>query len=143
VETGDETTIGDGLTLYSQNEVARPFATDSAGLSVMENGRLVPDDFRHEHYLLIEENGKRVLISGCSHKGIANIMKWFSPHVSVGGFHFSKLPTDDTLTAAANALSAYPTEYYTCHCTGEAQYAHMKQSMPHLHYLACGDTLVI
>lgn len=30
---------------------------------------VIPDDFRHEQYLLIEENGRRILISGCSHKG--------------------------------------------------------------------------
>ena len=110
-------------------------------LDKIENGVRKPDDFRHEHYLLIEEHGKRILISGCSHKGVINIVHWFRPDVLVGGFHFHKLPLGETLTGYARQLDAYGTAYYTCHCTGVPQYAYMKQTMRRLHYLSAGDTI--
>ena len=105
--------------------------------------KFIDDDFLHEQYLLIEENGRRILLSGCSHKGILDITTWFHPDVLVGGFHVSKLPLGDELRALAIKLNAFPTEYYTCHCTGEEQYHFMKQFMPRLHYLSCGETVRI
>ena len=140
---GDVSRIAQGLTLYSCNERPRPHTFGSCGLTERVGDTFVDDDFRHEIYLLAEEGEKRILISGCSHKGILDIAAWFSPDVLVGGFHFSKFPLDDTLSDAAAVLGAYPTEFYTCHCTGEAQYALMKQQMSHLHYLACDDSITI
>ena len=140
---GDECRIGDGLTLFSCNGNERKYTLGGAELTEKVGERFIPDDFRHEQYLLIEEDGKRTLISGCSHKGILNIVEWFTPDILVGGFHFSKLPLDDILTAAAQALDAYPTEYYTCHCTGIEQYEFMKSQMKRLNYLSCGESIVI
>ena len=89
--TDEEYRIADGLTLYACNGRRRQIDFGSANLNTMENGKMIPEDFRHEHYLLIEENGKRVLISGCSHKGILNIADWFRPDFLIGGFHFNNL----------------------------------------------------
>lgn len=142
----DDTKIVDGLELFSCNGRTRPFGTEAFGLSMRENGAPVPDDFRHEQYLLVTEGEKRVLISGCSHKGILNLAEWFSPDVLVGGFHFMKLdPLSDGRTAledAARQLTLHQTIYYTCHCTGTAQYAYLKTKMDgQLHYLSCGQIL--
>ncbi len=137
--TSGVTKIADGLTLYDCAESEKLIDLGSFGLNMKQNGRLVPDDFRHEHYLLAEENGKRILISGCSHRGIINIAEWFKPDVLVGGFHFNKLPLDKTLRGCAERLDALGTVYYTCHCTGTAQYEYMKRYMKNLNYIATGD----
>lgn len=139
----DTQTIADGITLYSCNACHRPFPTDSFGLTVLEDGALRPDDFRHEQYLLLEEGGKRVLLSGCSHKGILNIVRWFRPDVLVGGFHFKSLDVRGSgrpvLTAAAEHLTAESISYYTGHCTGGEQYAFLKECMgTRLHALSAG-----
>ena len=141
--TGEECAIADGLTLYSCNLRERRYDFGSANLYYGRDGRLIPEDFRHEQYLLIEENGKRVLISGCSHKGILNIVEWFRPDVLVGGFHLMNLPCDDILRGYAEQLDAFPVEYYTCHCTGQAQYDFMQPFMKRLHYLSAGQTIKI
>lgn len=141
--TGAETEIGDGLTLYSCNEHARNHNLGSFGLKMKQNEEFVPDDFRHEQYLLIEEHGRRVLISGCSHKGIMDITEWFAPDVLIGGFHFSKLPLDEKLAGYAKFLDGFETEFYTCHCTGVEQYEFMRKHMKRLHYLACGQSVLI
>lgn len=137
------TEISDGLTLFDCNDKEKLTDLGSFGLNMIKNGKMQPDDFRHEHYLMIKEQGKKVLISGCSHKGILNIADWFCPDVLVGGFHFSKLPLDGTLTGYAKRLDSYPTVYYTCHCTGVEQFEHMKKSMKNLHYISTGDTIEI
>lgn len=143
VFTGNKQVISDNLTLFSCNDKQRHYNLGSFGLNMIADGVLVPDDFRHEQYLLIEEKGKRVLISGCSHKGIMDIVSWFEPDVLVGGFHFSKLPLDEKLAEYAEILNSRHTQYYTCHCTGVEQYEFMKKYMSRLSYLSCGSTIDI
>lgn len=133
--------IDETLTLFDCNERKRPHSFGSGGLTERVGDQFIPDDFRHEQYLLIHEKGKRVLISGCSHKGIIDIAEWFEPDVLIGGFHFSKFSLDKKLTDAAKLLDAIPTHYYTCHCTGETQFHFMKERMNHLNYLSCGDSI--
>ena len=141
--TDEITKISDKLTLYSCNDREKMTDLGSFGLNMLENGRLVPDDFRHEQYLLIKENGKRILISGCSHKGINNIESWFIPDVLIGGFHFSKLECGDKLISLAKQLDSEPTQYYTCHCTGVEQYNFMRNYIKKLDYISTGKTIEI
>lgn len=135
--------IKEHFTLYHCNAQTRSFDLGSFGLNVIQNGLYLPDDFRHEQYLLIEEKGRRILISGCSHKGILNIAQWFDPDVLIGGFHFSKLPFDETLRNYAQHLNGFNTDYYTCHCTGVEHFAFMRKYMNRLNYLSAGQTIQI
>ena len=114
----------------------------TTGMNMVENGVSVPEDFRHEQYLCIQEEGRRVLISGCSHKGILNIMEAFRPDVLVGGFHFMKITQEEKLEIAAKKLLTYDTVYYTGHCTGQRQYDCLKTYMgDRLHYMSAGTVL--
>jgi 7,8-dihydropterin-6-yl-methyl-4-(beta-D-ribofuranosyl)aminobenzene 5'-phosphate synthase len=97
---------------------------------------------------MIQEDGKTVCISGCSHRGVLNIVRGFCPDVLVGGFHFMKLDpqTADApfLELAAQELLSYPAVYYTGHCTGEKAYAFLKERMgDRLHSLSTGLRIVI
>lgn len=104
-----------------------PFGpADTAGMTTL-GGR--PEDFRHEQYLLVEEQGKRILISGCSHKGIVAIAEHFRPDILVGGFHFMKTEDERVLREAAEKLMALDCLYYTGHCTGDRQFAFLKEIM--------------
>lgn len=133
-----KTKLADGITLH-RIETA---PLDTAGLQMEENGVRKPDDFRHEQYLLLEEQGKRILISGCSHKGILNIVDAFRPDILIGGFHFMKIESEETLEAAAKKLLEYDTVYYTGHCTGQKQYEYLKTIMGEkLHYISTGTVL--
>ncbi len=143
VFTDDFQSLGKGMSLCSCNNSQGAFCLGSFGLNAVIDGEFLPDDFRHEQYLLIEEDGKRVLISGCSHKGILNIAEWFRPYILVGGFHFSKLPLDEELAGYAEYLNSFQTTFYTCHCTGMAQYEFMKKYMEHLFYLSAGQSILL
>ncbi len=142
---GDVQNIGEGLVLISGETVEGKQPIDSAGLTVCRDGVRCPDTFCHEQYLLIEEEGQRILISGCSHRGILNIAERFQPDVLVGGFHFFKQQPDSPMvTGAASQLLTYPTVYYTGHCTGEEQYLTMKKIMAdRLQYLSTGTIIEI
>jgi len=138
-------TLAPGITLLSCKEKPLLHPIDSGNMNVLEEGKLRPDTFPHEQYLLIEEAGRRILISGCSHRGILNIASWFRPDILVGGFHFMDwAPEGEPLRQAAQTLRRYPTVYYTGHCTGQRQYAVMKEIMgEQLHYLCAGTVVVL
>ena len=135
--------INDNLTLFSCNDCTHKFELGSFGLNMKVDDEFIPDDFRHEQYLMIREDNKKVLISGCSHKGILNIVNWFEADVIIGGFHFSKLPLDENLQKYADYLNSFHTEFITCHCTGLEQFEFMKKSMSNLRYISAGQTIEI
>ncbi len=139
--TDGVTPLTDNVTLYSGEDIPRIVDFGSAGLCTRRGQCLVSDDFRHEHYMLVEEDGKTVLFSGCSHRGIVNIVSRFEPDILIGGFHFSKIEPGEELAGYSEMLDGYPTVYYTCHCTGVEQYAFMKRYMDNLHYLSTGNTI--
>ena len=48
------------------------------------------------------------------------------------------------LDHAARELLSYPTKYYTAHCTGEAQFAFLKERMgKNLEYVSAGDSFEV
>lgn len=99
---------------------------DTAGMTAADGQ---PEDFRHEQYLLIRENGRRILISGCSHKGIVQLAEHFRPDILIGGFHFMKVTDQAVLRNAAERLLALGCVCYTGHCTGQSQYGYLKTIM--------------
>ena len=102
-----------GLSLHSCKELLRLRPLDPAGLCAVRDGNLMPEDFRHEQYLLIREQDRRILISGCSHKGIVDIVWWQQPDVLVGGFHLRDIsPENPALEQIAATLLESPTVYY-------------------------------
>lgn len=141
--TGEYTKIADGVELFACNEREKHVPVCAFGLTERENGTHAADRFWHEQYLLLD--GK-ILISGCSHKGILNIVKWLPAKHVIGGFHFVKLDPAAAegraaLDAAAKALNETQTDFYTCHCTGVPQFEYLKKKMPRLVYLSVGDVL--
>jgi 7,8-dihydropterin-6-yl-methyl-4-(beta-D-ribofuranosyl)aminobenzene 5'-phosphate synthase len=148
--TGDTCFIDDGLELFTFNSLQPFYGTNSYGLTMIRNGVRMPDDFKHEQYLSIHENGRHIFISGCSHKGVLNIMKWLEhdiPDVFIGGFHFMKIDIEhdhNVLDCAAKLLKEYNTEFYTCHCTGIEQYEYLHSIMGNkLKYLSAGQELYL
>ncbi|HWQ58427.1 MAG TPA: MBL fold metallo-hydrolase [Clostridia bacterium] len=112
------------------------------------------DDFRHEQYLVVREKGKNVLFSGCSHRGVANILKKAEEHcgkidICIGGFHLydpvSRRPEEDELIdALAEKLLESDAVFYTCHCTGYSVYERMKNILGgRIFYLSAGDEITI
>lgn len=117
---------------------------DVSGQTVLENGIRYPEDYRHEQYLLVREDGKRILFSGCSHKGIGQIAETFRPDILVGGFHLSHITEEERLNAAAEHLLSCGAVCYTGHCTGQVPFDFLKSRMgSRLHGFYAGDVISI
>ena len=133
VYTDDKLTLSPGMQLCTCNALASGCPASARGMTVKCGADFLQDSFDHEQYLVIEEDGRRIVISGCSHKGILNIVNWLQPDVLIGGFHFVKLdPAGEDrafLEDAAKELLAHDCIYYTGHCTGEAAFAFLKERM--------------
>ena len=117
-----------GITLHQATCLPCCYPAASVGMSAIIDGQRVADDFRHEQYLLIEEHGKRILISGCSHRGILNIVNHFKPDVLIGGFHLMR-SNAETCTQTGKLLTSFPTRYYTGHCTGDTATEILREHM--------------
>ena len=145
---GDELKIDDELQLCTCNNQKEIYPLDSAGLKEKISEGFSNDLFLHEQYLIINDCNKKIVVSGCSHKGVLNIMNWLNPDVFVGGFHFMKQNIsdegNDVLDNASEILSGYLAVYYTCHCTGFEQYCYLKEKMgEQLHYISSGETIML
>ena len=135
--------LGDGITLLCATSMACVEPIEDYGLKVCRNSMAEPDDFSHELYLLVQEEGKRICITGCAHMGIVNIISWLDPDVVVGGFHFKPVsPESEKLLDAAKAMAKTDRLYYTGHCTGEEQFSVLKHTLAHrLHSLSTGTII--
>ncbi len=149
VFTDTDISLGDGISLLQGKARTPSERIDPFGLKIKRNGALQDEDFLHEQYMLIEENGKKILFSGCSHRGLFNILDWFSPDIFIGGFHFTKIDADTPegrtrLESCAKRLLALPCTYYTCHCTGVSQYELLREIMKdRINYISAGAELQI
>ena len=101
--------------------------------------------------MIILEN-KVVLIMGCGHTGVVNIMEEaekYKPDFCIGGFHLfnpftKKTVSKELLNEMITELQKYKdTEFYTCHCTGKKAFAYLSHQMSNLHYLYCGESIEI
>ena len=116
----------------------------------------VNDDFSHEQNMIIKEDDKTVLLAGCAHNGIINILQkataliGAAPTHVLAGMHLVKSglceTEEDAFIArlAAELMKYNHTQFYTMHCTGEAGYNKLKAIMGgQIEYLSCGDKIEI
>ncbi len=146
--------IDKGIFLFSGVTGRKLWPSGNRALKVKRGTEFYQDDFAHEQYLVIEEEEKKVLISGCAHNGILNILEKFEalygvcPDAVISGFHMMKKNgyTEDDLNLAqetAVKLKEYPAKFYTGHCTGKEPYQIMKAIMGNqLVYVHSGDEII-
>lgn len=112
---------------------------DTCGLYEKSGEVFQPDSFCHEQYLLIKDAERKILFSGCSHRGIRNIARYFCSDIFFGGLHLNKVDNPVLLEQIARELLTFRTSYYTGHCTGKGQFDRMKPIMDtHLQPLSTG-----
>ena len=141
--TESVTRVDESLTLFSEVE-NREFPSPANNVLFEKKdgpttSGFVHDPFRHEQNLILTTDGLGVLVTGCAHSGIINIMERFialtgrAPDAAFGGFHLmipslkdkGANPTD-SLDAVARRLADYPTRYFTGHCTGSFAFERLR-----------------
>ncbi len=147
--------IDDELSLFSGIGSEHVIPSTNQRLKKKTEDGFVQDDFAHEQCLVISERVKKVLLSGCAHHGILNIMDRYcelfgeEPDYVISGFHMMKKHnySDEDINMiidTALALRQYKTVFYTGHCTGVEPYNAMKKLMGNqLYYVHSGDEIRI
>ncbi|MGM9619172.1 MAG: MBL fold metallo-hydrolase [Oscillospiraceae bacterium] len=153
VFTNGRTMVDNAVTLFSDVRGELYCVPLNDGMTEERNGIFVQDDFRHEQNLIVTEGTKRVLFTGCAHRGIVNILRRTeeilgrAPDAVVGGFHLydhttGELPEEKLLSGVAAELKARPGRCCTGHCTGIAAYRTLRSALgERCDYLFCGKTI--
>ena len=155
VFTDDTHVIDNELMLFSGVTGQFPLPRSDGNLFVKRNGKMTTDDFFHEQNLMLTSGDSRILLCGCAHAGIVNIVRraeeliGSSPTAVIGGMHLyeptkKRYESEGYIDGVADALSEIGSSYYTCHCTGEKAYERMKTCLgARLTYLRTGTELRI
>lgn len=133
--------LDDELFLFSGITGRRCYPQGNRKLSCLKDAVKTEDDFMHEQCLVITQNGKRWLLSGCAHNGILNILDRYKelfnsyPDYVITGFHMMKREGEHTeeekavIIQTAQELSQLDTVFYSGHCTGIPAFELMKVIM--------------
>lgn len=139
-----DTEIDDHIFLLTQFEHKYPLAEGNKYLLMEKGGKLHADTFSHEILLVVQEPDGLVVITGCGHSGILNMMaavrKFFGElpiKAVVGGLHLARSPIrpaiagrkEDILFIADELLRNEVGRVYTGHCTGEGAYTILKERL--------------
>ena len=145
--------IDDELEIFTIHSRSHDLPFTNKRLLVRVGNEYMNDDFNHEHFLVIRQEGKMVLISGCAHNGILSILDAYkdkygkAPDMVVSGFHLMKKTEYsekemEEIKNIAYELKDYPTKFVTCHCTGLAAFDIMKNIMgDRIEYVHSGETI--
>lgn len=153
IELDASTEIMPGVHVVTDIPLTHPWDTHFENLHVRVGDALTTDTFEDEQFLAIETESGLAVISGCSHRGITNILEsarriFFSAetlarnresdadsgaHSSearfrlvLGGFHLSNA-SDELADHVVHKLADMQiTQLGCCHCTGVDNYARIK-----------------
>jgi len=82
---------------------------------VRREGGLAPDDFRHELVVALRERECLVVLTGCSHHGLVNMVETVAAEFPgtaikavVGGFHLAALPPFRGMSESATTVGGDP-----------------------------------
>ncbi|SKB92615.1 7,8-dihydropterin-6-yl-methyl-4-(beta-D-ribofuranosyl)aminobenzene 5'-phosphate synthase [Lachnospiraceae bacterium] len=143
--------IDDELELITIKKRSHELPSTNSRLLIKEKDGFIRDDFIHEHFLVVKDSGKSILLSGCAHNGILSILDAYrekyaqDPDAVISGFHLMKKHdyTSEEMREIediANELKKYDTQFITCHCTGLPAYEVMKKIMGgKLRYVHTGE----
>lgn len=166
--------IDDELELFTIKNRTHSLPLTNKRILVRKGDHFQRDEFEHEQFLVIRQNQTpygdlpmhtasagepmrevTILMSGCAHSGILSIMDAFcerygkAPDLVISGFHLMKKKEyreEEVLEIKeiARELTAYPTRFVTCHCTGMPAFDMMKEIMgDQLEYVHSGEEIVV
>lgn len=119
-----------------------------------ENGILKHDKFLHEQSVILASGSKTLLIGGCAHCGIVNIIEDAYKKIDkkinycISGFHLFNPGLNQTdfepIEDMAKKLLKTGIKIYTCHCTGTEAFKKFKEIMgDNIEYLSTGNIINI
>lgn len=147
--------IDEELYLFSVVENRHKVSKFNKVLYKRVDGMYLEDDFVHEQSLIITENNKNVLMGGCAHNDIRNIIDKAEVIIGkdldyvISGFHIFNPSTgisesDLFINALGDNLIERNTKFYTCHCTGMKAFKMLEEKLQDkIEYISTGQILNI
>jgi len=134
------TVIDEELSVFTGVQAKRLWPRGNLSLHEKKGNAFVQDTFSHEMYAVIRcPEEKYILISGCAHNGILNILDSFrdlygtDPAMVISGFHMilPEYTKDDLrkIREVGEELARMDTVFYSGHCTGDTAYDILKECM--------------
>jgi 7,8-dihydropterin-6-yl-methyl-4-(beta-D-ribofuranosyl)aminobenzene 5'-phosphate synthase len=135
--TAEPVAVGDEL--VTTGEVPQvtepPYATP--GLFMSDGGRRVPDDFRDDVSLVADLGERVVVITGCAHAGLANIIRRAAEVVGgksiralIGGTHLMPASAAQVAEVGRQLGRLGLQAILPCHCTGRRAIGALRRSFP-------------
>lgn len=155
VETGDVHRIDAKLMLFATPGRLRGEPSGNATLRIGSPSGPIRDDFEHEQSLLVTAEGKTILVAGCAHAGILNILDRAAglgfPRIDhvIGGFHLFSHGTGvsepaPVILKLGESLRMTGAVFHTCHCTGIGPYGILKSVLgDRIDYMKTGTALTL
>ncbi|GAA0089167.1 MBL fold metallo-hydrolase [Clostridium perfringens] len=147
--------IDDELYLFSVVENRHKVSKFNKVLYKRVDGMYLEDDFVHEQSLIITENNKNVLMGGCAHNDIRNIIDKAEVIIGkdldyvISGFHIFNPSTgisesDLFINTLGDNLNKRNAKFYTCHCTGMRAFKMLEEKLQDkIEYISTGQVLNI
>lgn len=162
----DRITFVDGFTeigedIYLVPNITRYYGVDHSGKNMLveKDGRYEEDRFDHELAMIVNDNERLSLFTGCSHNGIINIVETVKDYFQeasiryiIGGLHLQGmlLPAvagerEENVRELGDRILEYNVEkVYTCHCTGRKAYSTLKDVLgDRIDYLYAGRQVIV
>lgn len=149
------TEIDKNIMIFSGVDEKKYFSEANKVLLEEKDGEFFEDSFSHEQYLIIKEDEKTVLFSGCAHLGVVNIVEKAKdilgeyPDYVFSGFHLYN-PSNgvyedkELIESIGNYIKNTGTKFFTCHCTGVEAYKILKGILgENIEYISAGDFVEI
>ncbi|MFA5036729.1 MAG: MBL fold metallo-hydrolase [Candidatus Izemoplasmatales bacterium] len=155
VKVDEMSSLDDSMDIFGKVKGTRFLPSRNVNLFKGEPENRIPDDFGHEIHLRIRDGNQSILLIGCAHRGVVNILddyqrrfRSYPGHV-IGGFHFSSRSTSsgenpEVIRKVAEYLKSTGSTFHTGHCTGEEAFELMKLIMgSSLRKITAGDIIKI
>jgi len=121
-----------GIYFSGEIEQEEEFSIKDPRLLAEIDGKIQPDPFKDDISLLVETHSGPIVVLGCAHAGVVNILRHFSRetglkkfHGIIGGTHLGFFPPGDALDNILKEMERFSLEFIApCHCTGPVAAAH-------------------
>ena len=133
VESEGPVEVMPGVRLTGEVPRVSGFEGYEANLFCLKDGEYLPDPFVDDQSLVIDTPEGAVVLTGCAHSGLVNIMKHIlesSGRIKavVGGTHLGLGAAPERVEATLDFLEEFlPEKLVPCHCTGLTVAARMAQ----------------
>ncbi|WP_430810596.1 MULTISPECIES: MBL fold metallo-hydrolase [unclassified Carboxylicivirga] len=122
----EDTQLAPGIRLLTNIEAVDGHEVSNQRLVVKKDSDYVPDDFEDEIILVAQQSDETIVLCGCAHNGIVNILSTVSKRLNchkfrcvAGGLHLKGQNTD-SIKHVLQGITDFKVEQWALnHCTGD------------------------